>query len=306
MADGLQGIQDEGRTGNKMTIPQSFITDGFYNPKAPKKRRRLLIGIDGPTNTGKTEFGLSAPGPGICLCLDPGYEGMDDKPDPPASRNPNFVFVEFRVKMREESNSKDEYAKDWIYFRDTCYKAFNNPDALSVILDGDGDSYELQTLAEFGKVTQIPQLARDPLIAKRKLFIRRAFDSGKNVIATYKVKPKWVPVIDPSTGEIKKDGDGRVIKESHPIDMDRRGFPDQDYLYMVQLRTMYKKGEESIIPAGPRKGQVIIKPSQFGVRIMKCKRDTKYEGAELWGPKCNFAGLVELLYPESDQSEWGL
>lgn len=289
-----------------MAIPKSFITDGFYNPNAPKKRRRLLIGIDGPTNTGKTEFGLSAPGPGICLCLDPGYEGMEDKEEPPATRNLDFVFVPIRVKMREEVNGTDEYVKDWIYYRDLCYKAYANNDALTVILDGDGDSYELQTLAEFGKLTQIPQLARDPLMAKRKLFIRRAFDSGKNIIATYKVKPNWVPVIDPATNMPLKDEKGRVVREAHPTNMDRRGFPDQDYLYMVQLRTMKRKGEDFIIPAGPKKGQVKPGKIEFGVIIMKCKIDSKYEGLELWGDKCCFKGLVELLYPSSSPAEWGL
>jgi hypothetical protein len=286
-------------------IPKSFITDGFYNPNAPKKRRRLLIGIDGPTNSGKTEFGLSAPGPGICLCLDPGYEGMEDKEEPPASRNPDIVFKHIKVKMREESKGTDEYVKDWIAYRDLCYKAYANVDCLSVILDGDGDSYELQTLAEFGKVTQIPQLARDPLMAKRKLFIRRAFDSGKNIIATYKVKQKWVPIIDPITGEpVRKDG--RIEKEAHPTDMDRRGFPDQDYLYMVQLRTMRRKSEDFIIPAGPKKGQVKPGKTEFGIIIMKCKIDTKYEGVELWNDKCCFKGLVELLYPHSSPADWGM
>lgn len=289
-----------------MTIPQSFIRDGFYNPAKPRQRRRLMIGQDGPTQTGKTEFMLSAPGPSIIVALDPGWEGMIEKTpeDMPPHRIDNYVIHPMRVLMEQEAQQPD-YVKNWVDFRDTCYKACRNEDALTLGIDGDSDGYELEELAEFGKRVQVPQMSRGPLYAKRRLFIRKLFDSGKNILATNKVKVKYVPVIDPKTGEPLKDDQGRIVKEASN-EMERRGFPDQDYLYQVQIRHLYKKGETRIIPAGPRKGQTVTTEGQFGIRIMKCKIHTKFEGMELWGDKCNFMGLVELLYPQTDQSEWGL
>jgi hypothetical protein len=45
-------------------LPASFLKDGFVPPDKMRRTRRLMIGTDGPSNTGKTEFAISAPGPG--------------------------------------------------------------------------------------------------------------------------------------------------------------------------------------------------------------------------------------------------
>src|ERR1700678_1443544 len=104
-------------------LPGSFARDGFFPPGQVRgKKRRLLIGTDGWDNTGKTEFALSAPGPGIVICLDRGFDGVLDNPNPPKTRSSDFGFKV--IKMSAPGQVKqDEYIEQWKNFRTEYYKA---------------------------------------------------------------------------------------------------------------------------------------------------------------------------------------
>lgn len=256
-----------------MTLPASFKRDGFLPASSlHTKFRRLMIGSDGWSNTGKTEFALSAPGPGINLILDRGIDGVLDNQNPPATRNPDFAYSVIKVPPNTSTNQRT-YADYWKAFRDTFYKALANEDCRTIIIDGDNDSWELQRLAAFGKLTQVPPLFYVECNAARRAMIAKAWDSGKIVIATNKLKEEYALV----KGTDKREKTGGE---------ERQGFTDQDYLWQIQLRHLYLDGK-------------------FGVRIMKCKSDTGLQGIELWGDDCNFQGLVQTVYPNIPLSEWG-
>lgn len=254
-------------------LPASFARDGFVSPdKLRGKLRHLLIGTDGWSNTGKSEFTMSAPGPGIQLCLDRGYEAMLDNPNPPKSRRDDYAFKVIHVPLATQA---EDFARYWKDFYAEYRKALDNKDARTVVIDGDSDSWELQRLAEFGKLTQIPPIKYATVNASRRAMIARAFDSGKIVIFTNKLK-------DGYASQVAGDKEVRVKTGTD----ERQGFADQDYLYQVQLRHLYKDGN-------------------FGVRIMRCKSDTSIQGMELWGEDCNFQSLVQTIYPAVPLSDWG-
>lgn len=271
-----------------MALPASFKTDGFIHKR---KRMRVMIGTEGDTETGKTEFICSAPGPGINICLDRGYEAMLDNPHPPDTRNPDFANIPVAVPMATQYASSGEYIPYWKAFYDLFVKALNNADALTVGLDGDSDSWELQRLAEFGKLTQVPELAYPNVNAARRRMIARAFDSGKNVIATNKLKREYIA--DPS-GALGSDGKPKRIWSG---EYERQGFNDQNYLWQIQLRHMFKEAHVNIL-----KKHV---PRQYGIKILKCKANSEHVGTELWGRDCNFLSLVSLVYPHVSPEEWG-
>jgi len=250
-----------------------------------------MIGTDGDTETGKTEFICSAPGPGIVLCLDRGYEAMLDNSSPPATRNPDFAFKVIQVPLATTQTQPD-YLRYWQSFYADYIKATSNPDALTVGLDGDSDSWELQRLAEFGKLLQIPEHLYSNVNAARRAMICRGFDSGKNVIATNKLKKEYVN--DPS-GATGSDGKPKQIWSG---EWTRQGFRDQNYLWQIQIRHLFKP---------PSYNRILKKtlPKQYGIRILKCKVNSDLVGEELWGDDCNFAGLVSLVYPQFGLKEWG-
>jgi hypothetical protein len=261
-----------------MTLPASFARDGFYPvEKMRGKVRHLLIATEGLPNTGKTEFAVSAPGPGIVLCLDRGFDAMLDNPNPPKTRRDDFAFKVIPVPLATQA-AQPEYLQYWRDFYAEYKKALANPDARTVVLDGDSDSWELQRLAEFGKLTQVPAIMYANVNASRRAMIARAFDSGKIVISTNKVKDGY---------ESKMSGDQKEVRVKTGK-LERQGFADQDYLYQLQLRHLFDE----------QKGR-------FGIRILRCKSDTTVQGLELWGDECNFESLVQAVYPNVPLADWG-
>lgn len=279
-----------------MTIPNSFIREGFIPANMLRKRRRLMLGSDGPPDSGKTEFTLSVPGPGIVLCLDRGYEAMLDNPNPPETRRDDFAFKVITVPMAT-SATQNEFLDYWRAFYTEYKKALANVDARVVVLDGDSDGWELQRLAEFGKLTQIPPILYTSVNAARRAMIAKAFDSGKTIIATHKIKKQYKALLNPDGSVALDKSSGREIREWDGKTYQRQGFEDQDYLWQVQISHMYR-------PATVNARGLEI-PQKWGVRITKCKPDPKLVGIELWGEDCNFAGLVQTVYPDVPLSEWG-
>ena len=270
------------------TLPKSFIRDGFEPIGNYRNNRRLLIGSEGETNTGKTEFILSAPNPGILLCMDRGIDSVLDNPNPPKARHDKGWAVKVIQQPLPTQASQAIYLEYWKVFYDYFRKALDNPDALTLGIDGDSDSWELQRMAEFGKVTQVPQHLYPNVNAARRAMIARAWDSKKIIIATNKLKDGYKKQLD-STGKEVSLPTGR---------RERQGFPDQTYLWHIQIRHLYK----------PQTYSKLLKrqmPAQWGLRILKCKSDTSQEGVELWGEDCNFAGLVQTIYPNVSLKEWG-
>lgn len=291
-------------------FPQSFARDGF-KPLEKRKRRRLLIGTEGESESGKTEFIATAPGPGIIICLDRGHEAMLENPNPPKTRRNDYIYHVMKILLDTQGH-KTDYMQSWQEFKMAAYKAVANPDALTVGIDTDNASWELQQLADFGKLTQIPPILRTGVNASRRAFIAKLADSGKNIIATNMLKDEYKAAVDGNGVPVMKDG--KEIQEKTG-ERKRQGFGDQSYLWQVQLRHLQKPAE--MIKVG---GRVITTPSgkeiqiggkmekvspQYGIRILKCKMNSELVGSELWGDKCNFKGLVSLMYPNIPLNEWG-
>lgn len=146
---------------------------GYVSISKPRKRRRIMMGTDGPPDTGKTEFILSIPGRGALIALDRGFEGALQNPRPPVSRNSNWYIKEISIPLNLQLSTANEYMEYWNKVKTECYSILNNPDLDNVGFDGDSDSYELQRLAAFGKLLQVPEHLYSGVNAARKLFYSR-------------------------------------------------------------------------------------------------------------------------------------
>ena len=271
-----------------MALPQSFTRDGFLNLTLPvhqPKFRRLMIGSDGPAGSGKTEFALSAPAPGIGIFLDRGSDAVFDNPNPPPARQSDFGYKVIYVPKVQQTD-QNGFMTYWQNFYKEYIKALENQDCRTVLIDGDSDSWELQRLAAFGKLTQIPSILYTNVNAARRAMIARAYDSGKIIIATNKISREYRTLHNPDGSPLLKDG--REVREWDGKSYQRQGFSDQDYLWHIQIRHLYRAAT-----------------NEWGVKIMKCKIDPTLEEYELWGKDCNFPGLVQTVYPHISPREWG-
>ena len=294
-----------------MALPASFLRDGF-KPLDTKLRkfRRMMIGTEGESESGKTEFMLSAPGPGIIVCLDRGFEGMLLNPKPPQTRCNDYAFSIVDIPLQSQVK-QDGFVEGWNSFKSIYYKALGNADALTVGLDTDSASWELQQLAEFGKIAQVPPLMRTGVKAARRAMIARAFDSGKNVIGSNMLKDEYVDDIG-EDGAIKMK-DGKSVQKKTG-ERTRQGFPDQDYLWQVQLRHLVKKEKVTdgtktlkmpnglVVIVGKGLERTVV---TYGIEILKCKFRGDVVGDVLWAEDCCFAGLVQHIFPDVKLKDWG-
>lgn len=295
-----------------MSLPASFARDGFKPADYTRKYKRMMIGTEGETESGKTEFMLSAPGPGIIISIDRGIEGLLLNPAPPSTRRDDFAVDVITVPLLT-GGLKDDFEKGWTNVRERTYKALRNTDALTVCLDTDNVSWELQQLAEFGKIAQVSPGMRmqSPIKSARRLFISRMFDSGKNVIASNMLTDDYEDVRD-AEGKIKLDDRGRV-EQVRSGQRRRQGFSDQAYLWQVQLRHLSKKEKKEVVIPAKLLGGKIIKPASkqvitkvsYGIEILKCKFRGDIVGDQLWDEDCNFMGLAKHIFPDTTPEEWG-
>ena len=241
--------------------------------------------MEGPRDTGKTEFSLSAPGPGVVLCLDRGFDAVLDNAEPPPTRRDDFGFKVIKVP-KLTSATQDEFKQYWVDYRKSLYAALDNTDARTIVMDGDSDSWELQRLAAFGKLAQVPPHLYSEANAARRALYARCYDSRKIVIGTSKVKKEYVDKVDdrgkPVIGE-----SGRP-EQIWTGDYERQGFRDQTYVWNVELRTLYNEEKQ-----------------RHGVRVLACKANMAMRGMEFWGDECNFESVMAALYPNVEREEWG-
>ena len=128
-----------------MALPASFIQGGYLTPqqariKSGARHRRLMIGTEGRADTGKTEFILSAPGPGIVLCIDRGFDAVFDNRNPPTARRDDFMFKIITAPGPLQALQAD-YVKHHDSVREELYKAIGMVDAITIAIDGYSDCW---------------------------------------------------------------------------------------------------------------------------------------------------------------------
>jgi hypothetical protein len=241
---------------------------------------------------------MSAPGPIGIICLDRGYEGMLRNPNPPPWRRTDVGFKIISIPSATTA-PQSAFVEAWNTIRNEVYNLIQDPSVKVIGIDGDSDSYEIQRLAEFGRLDQVPPLMYGSVKLKRRAFVNRLNDSGKTIIATSKVKYDYEDKINKLTGQVVTDKNGEPIQtKTNRLITQGLNEEDRNYLWQIVIRHLYK----------PKTYNRILNkeiPGQFGLRILKCKPNMNLIGAELWGDDCNFKSLVSLVYPYIPLESWG-
>lgn len=264
------------------------LPDGFQPIEKLANRSRLLISTEGEPDCGKTEWALSAP-VGLAISLDRGLDGLLRSVNPPSKfrqKGWGACIIDAPVFSQFGQKDKDEYVKYYKNWRSKVYAALDSP-CKTVVIDGDSDSWELQRLAEFGTLTNVPGrpgIAYTQVNAARKVIYSRCYDAKKIVIATNKVGPEYAPVVD-ANGKVKMEGTEPVRAKTG--DVVSKGFDDDNYIWQIRLRHLRNAVKR-----------------EWGIRILRCKFNTELVGAELWGNDCNFRSLVELVFPDINPDTW--
>jgi hypothetical protein len=256
----------------------------------------MCIGIDGQPSGGKTELALSAPGNIVCVTIDRGHVGLMLNPNPPKTRNKNVYWKVLEPPMPTAAAQTD-FTAFWQLVRTESYAAVGHKEVRSVVFDGDSDSWEIQRMAEFGKLTQIPSHLYTTVNAARRAFYSRLKDSGKFVVLTSKMTKEYKTVYGPN-GQPELNDKGQP-KRQWTGQWERKGFDDLDYSLEMSLHCYRADAKYDDT------GVFLVSGGEFRARLDLCKSDRSLEGSEFGGEDCNLPVILRTVYPQIPLKEWG-
>lgn len=266
-------------------IPASFKAKAIQLPKR-SPRRWLLVGVQGETGTGKSEFVLSAPDPLFVLNYDNGLRLLIDKH---LESGWDKVVGVHTVSLSPAINQARDMEK-LKEAQDKFLAAAQDPDVRSLAIDQGAQLWEHVRRAVHGKLTQVPPIMYAASNATFKWFVDTADHFHKNLIITWPMTDEYV-----LTKRYNKQRRGYEEVEAKSGRRVRRGKGDAEE--MVELHIQLTKDVN-----------VREVPDKFSLTILKCRHNTTLEGEELPGmifPDClTFTGLMQYVFPQSKPGEW--
>lgn len=245
-----------------------FDEAGALAKKNQPIAKRLIISVAGKERTGKTTFGVSAPGPIAFFPIDPGREGVLEKVIKtkkillPIDERGNIETFDYR-----DATSPKDYERLWEKFKKCYTDAFNSKEIRSIVVDTTTEAWELVRIARFGKLTKIQPYHYGPVNAEFRDLVKQAYKTDKNLILIHKVKNEYVD--DKRTGN-----------------MERAGFGDIGYLVQINLRLNWDK------------------ENGFTMYVEDCRQNMDIAGEVFREPQNTFPYLAMNVYPDSELEDW--
>lgn len=253
------------------------------------------VGIHGKPSEGKTELALSAPGPIGTVTVDRGHMGLMLNPTPPPTRCKDVVWQVIDPPMPSAAE-QNEFKKYWIDIRTASYNAAAMPDLRTLLLDGDSDTWEIQRMAEFGKLTQVPSHLYTGVNAARRAYYAKLTDANKFLIFTSKMMKEYRPVYGPD-GKQELDNNNKPVRR-WTGNWERKGFDDLDYSLQLSLEC-YR------VDAKYDANGDLIEAGEFAARLDLCKSNRALEGDVFSGADCNLPVILKHVYPHIPLKDWG-
>jgi len=277
-----------------------FASSGTMLRPTGSKGLPHAINLSGKPGEGKTELALSAPGLIAGVTVDRGYLNVLLNPSPPKTRNPNAFWKVIDPPLfpgaQVHGQQQSEFGQYWALIRDTSYDVCKLPEVRSVILDGDSDTWEIQRMAEFGRLSQVPSHLYVGVNAARRVYYSKLTDFRKFLIFTSKMTKEYVQVYKPN-GEPEMDDKGKP-KRAWSGNWERAGFDGIDYSLQLSINC-YR------MDAKYDKDGNLVEAGEFAARLELCKPNRNLDGTEFAGEDCNLPSILRHVYPHIPLSDWG-
>lgn len=250
-----------------------------------RSKYSLQVSSQGKRSTGKTAFPLrTAPGPILHIDMDLGTQDVVDKVIQEFGRD-DIAVVPFHLpEAKEPEHLREPATAAWNSISDLITSA---PAAgfRTVVLDTGDELWSVLRIGLWGKLKGIPQLDYEMPNAMMSNLLVKPQETGINFFVTHKVSEVWVM-------EEYQDKNGQTKKKNVPTGEFRRdGFKNTDWIFRVDIEHLNKPG-----PGGVG--------LEFGVRVLRCTANPDITGVELWGDECTVPILGQMVYPNSEESDW--
>lgn len=246
-------------------------------------RNRMIVSLSAPPKRGKTHFSLTAPAPIYYQAIDKGLEGVGRKFI--GQKDIRIAEYNFQIPLRSAEKGSQQIvdAANVVLQKFEADMQVALAEAKSVIWDTATEMWELLMIAEFGKLGEVMPHHYAPLNARFRHWIDMFLDSDKNLIMVHKVKDEWKT--NDKTG--KPGATGRQV---------RAGFKGAGYDAHVNVECDRDYATGDTDPNAPS--------GDFFLRVMDCRANAELAGQSITTPMNDFAGLGQLVYPDSSAADW--
>lgn len=227
-------------------------------------KRRLIVAADAEQGGGKTNFGLTAPGPIAYLSLDLNEDGVIQK-----YQEVKRIYRSRYTLPNGNGADTDKIATAagaaWNVMVNDFMGALQDSSIRTLVVDTATELWELLRLAVYGKLTQVISRDYQHANAVYRQLIREVEGTDKNLVLLHKMKAEYKA--DKATGNLI-----------------RAGFGNTGYLVQCEVGLWKMIAEEY--------------PDKFHARIAKCTLNPEVEGVELQGDGVTFDNLAQLVFPD--------
>lgn len=252
-----------------------------FTPISTDFRAQLILDVSGHARSGKNHLCFTAPGDFCVHCFDLNIEavarkfalkGVDIKTCKYVLPTRNAMVYEFDQTMQ------DEAMRVWDRFVPNLLRSLD--EFRNVIVDTQGDCWELLRMKHFGKLSG-PAHLYTPVNGSWKELVREGLNHNANVFWLSKLQEIYKTI---------KLGDGKTEREPTGT-FKRVGFSGMDYLVQAELRTYSE----------PRDGGGVT-------HHVKCLTSTfnpdleGYDWSEDTG--CSFLDIAQMMIPEVPEEAW--
>jgi hypothetical protein len=264
-----------------MAVIKGAASASGFTLATTKAKHRLIMSIEGTEKCGKNHFAFTAPGPVYFHSLDFGDEGVIQKFQPGgAFHRPGLKIHKAEYRLDIPPNTAIQDAADtarpvWSRFLSNFAEGLAK--GRTTIVDTATEAYEVLRMAEFGKLTQVMPHHYGPVNQVMKGLWRDAYNSDSNLIMLHRMKEEWENKVN-SQGKEVGNKTGR---------WEMAGYKGTYFEAQVCCRA-YKEGGE------------------FKLLIFDCRQNPDLEGMvlEQGSGMLDFKTLGQLVFPESEESEW--
>lgn len=264
------------------------IPEGGFKRADTPVARRLIMSVDGLDKQGKTNFGLTAPGPMAIINTDDGLDGVIQK----FNQEKEIMVADYRIDfggarvakatLEQQQELANQCDKVWKNIVRDAHEALDGG-ARTILCDTGTELWEYLRMARFGKLTQVMPHHYGPVNAEFREFIRMAnrytvaegHPHDVNLILQHKLKEEY-----------KNGSDGKGVRTGQ---YERAGMKDIGFLVQVAVVAW----REDDVPV----------PDCFHITVNSCRHKAEVVGEDLTGDMANFPTLAALVL-DADPDEF--
>jgi len=244
-------------------------TPGKYKPAFEEEvepSNRIVATTAGLQKRGKTQFGLSMPKPMLYQQFDTNYEHALKKARDEAKKKKQkdaiqhlSYFADPRGDIQAANAAEFErFVRDYDYGID---------DFKSIFIDTVTELMDVRKIAEWGRLSQIPQIYYGSIYADFRWLVKRAMGSNCNVVFAHRLRKQYVD------NEWKGD-------------YELQGWPG--IVYETQVYLEHNRDDEG----------------EFSTTIVECAQEASLMGIVLADDENDFKSLATKIFPDSNEEDW--